>query len=39
MGQALRGELELDPATAQKMAYYDFLSWMQESVTAAMLDA
>ena len=35
---ALRGELELDPATAQKMAYYDFLSWMQESVTAAMLD-
>ncbi|WP_122261471.1 DUF2017 family protein [Ornithinimicrobium cerasi] len=34
---ALQGDLELDPATAQKMAYYDFLSWLQESVTAAML--
>lgn len=33
----LAGETELDPATAQKMAYYDFLSWVQESVTAAML--
>ncbi|MFK5635912.1 MULTISPECIES: DUF2017 family protein [unclassified Ornithinimicrobium] len=35
--QALVGDIELDPATAQKMAYYDFLSWVQESVTAALL--
>ena len=34
---ALMGEKTLDPATAQKMAYYDFLSWLQESVTTAML--
>jgi hypothetical protein len=34
---ALAGEIELDPATAQKMAYYDFLSWLQESVTTALL--
>lgn len=33
----LSGESDLDPAVAQKMAYYDFLSWVQESVTAAML--
>lgn len=33
----LSGDSDLDPATAQKMAYYDFLSWVQESVTAAML--
>ena len=31
-------DLELDPATAQKMAYYDFLSWVQESITTAMLE-
>lgn len=34
---ALAGESELDPATAQQMAYYDFLSWMQESVTTALM--
>jgi hypothetical protein len=34
---ALAGEEGLDPATVQKMAYYDFLSWLQESVTSAML--
>ena len=34
----LSGESDLDPAVAQKMAYYDFLSWVQESVTAAMLE-
>lgn len=34
---ALAGKTEIDPATAQKMAYYDFLSWVQESVTMAML--
>jgi hypothetical protein len=34
----LAGEVEMDPGTAQKMAYYDFLSWVQESVTAALLD-
>lgn len=34
---ALSGEEDLDPATVQKMAYYDFLSWVQESVTSAML--
>lgn len=35
---ALSGRVELDPALAQKMAYYDFLSWVQESVTMAMLE-
>lgn len=34
---ALAGESELDPATAQQMAYYDFLSWVQESVTTALM--
>lgn len=34
---ALSGQSELDPALAQKMAYYDFLSWVQESVTTAMM--
>ncbi len=34
---ALAGEAGLDAATVQKMAYYDFLSWLQESVTSAML--
>ncbi|MGO0576899.1 DUF2017 family protein [Ornithinimicrobium panacihumi] len=34
---ALVGEIELDPGTAQKMAYYDFLSWLQESVTSALM--
>ena len=33
----LAGESELDPATAQQMAYYDFLSWVQESVTIALM--
>ncbi|MGC5584072.1 DUF2017 family protein [Ornithinimicrobium sp. W1665] len=35
---ALAGEAELDPATAQQMAYYDFLSWVQESITTVMLE-
>ncbi|ANS80624.1 DUF2017 domain-containing protein [Serinicoccus hydrothermalis] len=35
--QALAGKSELDPALAQKMAYYDFLSWVQESVTLALM--
>lgn len=34
---ALDGQGELDPALAQKMAYYDFLSWVQESVTLALM--
>ena len=34
---ARAGESELDPATAQQMAYYDFLSWVQESVTIALM--
>lgn len=34
---ALAGEAELDPAQAQKVAYYDFLSWVQESVTLALM--
>lgn len=34
---ALQGEGEMDPATAQQMAYYDFLTWVQESLTGAML--
>lgn len=35
--EALDGDRELDPAKAQQMAYYDFLSWLQESLTLAML--
>ncbi|MCK0111333.1 DUF2017 domain-containing protein [Ornithinimicrobium sp. F0845] len=35
--RALEGEGEMDPATAQQMAYYDFLTWVQESLTSAML--
>lgn len=34
---ALEGEGEMDAATAQQMAYYDFLTWVQESLTEAML--
>lgn len=37
LAAALSGEADLDPALAQKMAYYDFLSWVQESVTVALL--
>lgn len=33
----LQGEWEMDPATVQQMAYYDFLTWVQESLTGAML--
>ncbi len=36
--EALDGERDLDPATAQQMAYYDFLSWLQESLTMALLE-
>jgi len=36
--EALDGDRELDPAAAQQMAYYDFLSWLQESLTLALLD-
>ena len=36
---ALTGQVELDPGTATKMAYYDFLSWLQESVTTALMRA
>lgn len=38
LAEALSGERELASATAQQMAYYDFLSWLQESLTIAMLD-
>lgn len=34
---ALRGEQEMDPATVQQMAYYDFLTWVQESLTEALM--
>ena len=34
---ALQGEGDMDPATVQQMAYYDFLTWVQESLTGAML--
>ena len=34
---ALQGEGEMAPATVQQMAYYDFLTWVQESLTEAML--
>lgn len=34
---AMEGEHEMDPATAQQMAYYDFLTWVQESLTEALL--
>ncbi|USQ75229.1 DUF2017 family protein [Ornithinimicrobium cryptoxanthini] len=35
--RVLQGEGEMDPATVQQMAYYDFLTWVQESLTGAML--
>lgn len=35
--QVLTGECEVEPAVAQQMASYDFLSWLQESVTSALL--
>ncbi|HLS45340.1 MAG TPA: DUF2017 domain-containing protein [Ornithinicoccus sp.] len=34
----LAGEGEMDPAAVQQMAYYDFLTWIQESLTLAMLE-
>lgn len=34
--RALAGE-EVDPGLFQQMAYYDFLTWLQESVTLALL--
>lgn len=36
-GLALAGEGDMDPALAQQMAYYDFLTWAQESLTEALL--
>ena len=36
--RALSGEEDLDPAVAQQMAYYDFLTWLQETVTLALMD-
>lgn len=36
--EALSGERELEPAVAQQMAYYDFLSWLQETLTTALLE-
>lgn len=35
--QALTGEEEVEPGLVQQMAYYDFLTWLQESVTLALL--
>lgn len=35
--RALSGEGDLDPRVAQQMASYDFLTWLQESVTMALL--
>ncbi len=29
---------ELDPVRVQQMAYYDFLSWLQEGITLALMD-
>lgn len=37
LDRALAGDEELDPALVQQMAYYDFLTWLQESVTMALL--
>ncbi len=36
--EALTGDRELEPAVAQQMAYYDFLSWLQETLTTALLE-
>jgi hypothetical protein len=36
--EALSGDRELEPAVAQQMAYYDFLSWLQETLTTALLE-
>jgi hypothetical protein len=35
--RALAGEEEVEPGVFQQMAYYDFLTWLQESVTLALL--
>lgn len=35
--RALAGEEDVDPALAQQMAYYDFLTWLQETITVALL--
>jgi hypothetical protein len=35
--RALSGEEEVEPGLVQQMAYYDFLTWLQESVTLALL--
>lgn len=35
--RVLAGEEEVDPGLFQQMAYYDFLTWLQESVTLALL--
>ena len=34
---AIHGQGEMDPSTASQMAYYDFLTWVQESLTHALL--
>ncbi|USQ78642.1 DUF2017 family protein [Ornithinimicrobium faecis] len=34
---AIQGQGEMDPSTVQQMAYYDFLTWVQESLTHALL--
>lgn len=36
--EALSGQGEVDPALVQQMATYDFLTWLQESVTIALLE-
>lgn len=37
LARALAGEADVDPAHAQLIAYYDFLTWLQETVTTALL--
>jgi hypothetical protein len=36
--KALADEAQMDAAMLQQMAYYDFLTWIQESLTLAMLE-
>lgn len=39
LGAAIEGEADVDPALVQQMAYYDFLTWLQDSVTTALLSS
>lgn len=37
LAAAMQGDEEVEPAVLQQMAYYDFLTWLQDSVTTALM--